>query len=203
MEVRVFSTAPSQSLSTSAGGDATATPRAQAYSGAAILIEITQPWARSACDRKARIASSATGRHRTERDFLRELALTQPSIDFEPYFPFAVQRSHHRKVIVERDSVGTRRGDRLHENDRRFRELLDALPAAVYTTDVEDRITFFNEAASELWGQRPALGRSEWCGSWRLRWPDGAPMRHDECPMAITLREGRPVTGEAIAERPR
>jgi PAS domain S-box-containing protein len=123
-------------------------------------------------------------------------------MDLEPYFPFAIQHSHHRKLIVDQDSGGTRRIDPLHENDRRFRELLDALPAAVYTTDVEGRITFFNEAAAELWGHRPELGRSEWCGSLRLRFSDGTPMRHDECPMAVTLREGRPVTGEAIAERP-
>ncbi len=149
-----------------------------------------------------RALADRVSRHRTERDFLRELALPQPTMDLEPYFPFAVQRSHHRKVTVDPDSASARRIERLHENDRRFRELLDALPAAVYTTDVEGRITFFNEAAAELWGHRPELGRSEWCGSWRLRWPDGTPMRHDECPMAVTLREGRSVTGEAIAERP-
>jgi PAS domain S-box-containing protein len=88
------------------------------------------------------------------------------------------------------------------DNDRRFRDLLNALPAAVYTTDAAGRITFFNEAAAELWGHRPELGKSEWCGSWRLYCLDGTPMRHDECPMAVTLREGRQVLGEAIAERP-
>lgn len=82
-------------------------------------------------------------------------------------------------------------------------DLLQALPVAVYTTDAEGCITFYNEAAVELWGHRPTLGTSKWCGSWRLFWPDGRPMRHDECPMAATLREGRPVRGiEAIAERP-
>lgn len=90
----------------------------------------------------------------------------------------------------------------LPDNDRQFKELLNALPAAVYTTDAAERITFFNEAAAELLGHRPELGKSEWCGSWRLYWPDGTPMRHDECPMAVTLREGRSVRGEAIAERP-
>jgi PAS domain S-box-containing protein len=110
--------------------------------------------------------------------------------------------AHHGQTIIERGKRDVRRNEALHENDRRFRELLDALPAAVYTTDAGGRITFFNEAAAELWGHRPELGRSEWCGSWRLLWPDGTPMRHDECPMAVTLREGRSVTGEAIAERP-
>ncbi len=89
------------------------------------------------------------------------------------------------------------------EDGQRFRALLDALPAAVYTTDLAGRITFYNESAAELWGHRPEIGKSEWCGSWRLLFPDGRPMRHDECPMAITLREGRPyVGGEAIAVRP-
>ena len=82
-------------------------------------------------------------------------------------------------------------------------ELLEVLPVAVYTTDADGRITFYNEAAAELWGQRPELGTSQWCGSWRLYWSDGRPLPHDECPMAVTLKEGRPVRGiEAIAERP-
>lgn len=86
--------------------------------------------------------------------------------------------------------------------DGSYRQFLDALGVALYTTDAAGRITYFNEAAAELWGRRPALGE-EWCGSWRLFWPDGRPMAHGECPMAITLREGRPARGHrAIAERP-
>ena len=82
-------------------------------------------------------------------------------------------------------------------------ELLEALPVAVYTTNAQGRITFYNRAAAALWGHNPALGSSQWCGSWRLYWPDGRPMRHDQCPMAIALKEGREVRGvEAIAERP-
>jgi PAS domain-containing protein len=40
--------------------------------------------------------------------------------------------------------------------DRRwhFRDLLDALPAAIYTTDATGRITFFNQAAVEFSGRR-------------------------------------------------
>jgi PAS domain S-box-containing protein len=84
-----------------------------------------------------------------------------------------------------------------------WRQLLEALPAAVYTTDAAGRITFFNEAAVELAGHRPELGRDLWCVSWRLHRPDGTPLPHDECPMAVALREDRPVRGvEIIAERP-
>jgi PAS domain S-box-containing protein len=94
-------------------------------------------------------------------------------------------------------------GTASQDSELQFRQLLEALPAAVYTIDAEGRITFFNQAAADLWGCRPELGKSEWCGSWRLYWPDGRPMRHDECPMAVALKEGRPIRGaEAAAERP-
>jgi PAS domain S-box-containing protein len=82
-------------------------------------------------------------------------------------------------------------------------QLLEALPVAIYMTDAEGRITYFNQAAADLWGHRPELGEDRWCGSWRLYWPDGRPLPHDECPMAIALKEGRAVRGvEAILERP-
>jgi PAS domain S-box-containing protein len=82
-------------------------------------------------------------------------------------------------------------------------DVLQALPAAVYITDASGKITFYNEAAAALWGHRPQLGKDEWCGSWKLFWPDGKPMKHEECPMAVSLREGRDVRGgSAIAERP-
>lgn len=87
--------------------------------------------------------------------------------------------------------------------ERQSRDILNALAAAVYTTDADGRITFYNETAAELWGLRPELGKSEFCGSWKLYWPDGTPLPHDQCPMAVALRERRPVRNtEAVAERP-
>ncbi|MFC7395614.1 PAS domain S-box protein [Chelatococcus sp. GCM10030263] len=81
--------------------------------------------------------------------------------------------------------------------------ILQAVPAAIYATDAAGRITFYNAAAVELWGVAPELDRSEFCGSWKLYWPDGTPLPHDECPMAMALKQKRPVFGmEAIAERP-
>ena len=39
-------------------------------------------------------------------------------------------------------------------------DVIRALPAAIYTTDAAGRITFYNEAAAELWGCRPELGKA-------------------------------------------
>jgi PAS domain S-box-containing protein len=82
-------------------------------------------------------------------------------------------------------------------------KLLDALPAAIYTTDHLGRLLNYNPAAASFWGQEPALLSTLWCGSWRLYWPDGTPMRHDACPLAVALQTGRAIRGmEAVAERP-
>jgi len=94
---------------------------------------------------------------------------------------------------------------KIHSCDGRgyFRELLDALPTAVYTTDANGRITFFSQAAVQLSGRTPEIASDRWCVTWRLYWPDGRAMAHDECPMARTLKEDRSIRGEeAIAERP-
>ena len=84
-----------------------------------------------------------------------------------------------------------------------FRAVLDALPAAVYTTDAEGRVTYYNQAAANLAGREPELGTDEWCVTWRLYNTDGTPLPHDRCPMAVAIKENRAVRGaEAIMERP-
>src|SRR2546429_1947473 len=65
-----------------------------------------------------------------------------------------------------------------------FGALLEALPAAIYTTDPAGRITSYNQAAVELWGCRPELGKSEWCGSWRAYLPRRRPNPPQHSPHA-------------------
>ncbi|HEX6374288.1 MAG TPA: PAS domain-containing protein [Allosphingosinicella sp.] len=89
------------------------------------------------------------------------------------------------------------------ESERQLREIIDALPVALYTTDADGRITYYNEAAVEMSGRRPALGDDKWCVTWKLFQPDGTPLPHDQCPMAAALKEKQPVRGaEAVAQRP-
>ncbi len=92
----------------------------------------------------------------------------------------------------------TERTEALRLSEERYRHLIHALPAAVYTCDERGRITLYNQAAAALWGREPEIGRDLWCGSWKIYRPDDAPLPLDECPMAVTLREGRAIRGEEI-----
>jgi PAS domain S-box-containing protein len=84
-----------------------------------------------------------------------------------------------------------------------YQQFVSDLPAAVYICDAKGRIQFFNDAAAMMWDRRPVIGVDMWCGSFRIRRPDGSPLPLDECPMAITLREGRAVRDvEILVERP-
>ena len=105
---------------------------------------------------------------------------------------------------IARDITGRKEAERkLRDSEQRLTELLAAIPAAIYTTDAQGKITYFNEAAVEFSGRTPVLGSDEWCVTWKLFMPDGTPLPHDQCPMAVALKEGRAVRGaEAVAERP-
>jgi EAL domain-containing protein (putative c-di-GMP-specific phosphodiesterase class I) len=90
-----------------------------------------------------------------------------------------------------------------HGGDGRFREIVARLPVALYTTDADGYVTYFNEAAAQLVGREPQLGRDRWCISHKLFRTDGTPLPFEDCPMAVALREEREVRGaEALAERP-
>ena len=83
------------------------------------------------------------------------------------------------------------------------RHLLEIMPVAVYTCDINGYITFFNKHAVKLWGREPEIGKDLWCGSWKIFTPEGEPLSLDTCPMAIVLKTGTEIDQqEIIIERP-
>jgi PAS domain S-box-containing protein len=90
----------------------------------------------------------------------------------------------------------------VREGDAATREIFDRLPAPVYTTDAEGRITYFNKACIAFAGRTPQVGDS-WCVTWKLYTDGGDFLPHDQCPMAVAIKEKKIVRGvSAIAERP-
>ncbi|HSL00852.1 MAG TPA: ATP-binding protein [Rubrobacteraceae bacterium] len=86
-----------------------------------------------------------------------------------------------------------------------FRRLLKKLPAGAYTCDPEGLITYFNQHAVRLWGRAPRLNDpvDRFCGSYKLFSPDGSPISHDRCWMALALKMEREYNGrEIVIERP-
>ena len=80
---------------------------------------------------------------------------------------------------------------------------LDQLSAAIYVTDPDGLITYYNSACIEFAGRVPMVGRDRWCVTWKLYTDDGAFLPHDQCPMAVAILEKRSVRGvTAVAERP-
>lgn len=101
------------------------------------------------------------------------------------------------------DSIVTAALHALQAEGAAGREWLDALPTPLYTTDSEGRITYYNRACIAFSGRTPALGADSWCVTWKLYTQDGEHLPHDQCPMAVAVREKRSVRGvEAVAERP-
>jgi PAS domain S-box-containing protein len=90
---------------------------------------------------------------------------------------------------------------RLQESERKSRELLEALPAAVYVTDAVGRITYCNQRAVDLWDTKPKLGVDKWCDLCRFYHADGTLMALEDCPTQIALNGGRIEQGrESILE---
>jgi len=85
-----------------------------------------------------------------------------------------------------------------NEVDQTFKELLQALPVAIYTCDREGYINFFNTAATNIWGRQPEIGKDRWHSFWTYYHPEGKPMTLDECPVNRTLKEGRSFSNEEV-----
>jgi PAS domain S-box-containing protein len=95
---------------------------------------------------------------------------------------------------------------KLQTSEERYKTLFDLVPVAVYTCDADGFIEEYNQRAVELWGRDPRRNGQEprFCGSCKIYYPDGRPMRYEECPMARALRgeKLRSKDLEIIVERP-
>lgn len=86
--------------------------------------------------------------------------------------------------------------------DDQLRQVLDALPAAIYMVDAAGKLTYVNEAARILVGHDPTLGEDDWHTIFPLYTTDGEKMPREQRPMAAVLSKNRPVWGvEVLTQR--
>ncbi len=75
--------------------------------------------------------------------------------------------------------------------------------APTYMTNEEGVVVYANDACEPFAGRAPVLGVDRWCVTWKLYTDAGEFLPHDQCPMAVAIRERRAVRGaSAVAERP-
>lgn len=93
--------------------------------------------------------------------------------------------------------------EKVRESEKQYFDLIQRLPAAVYTCDVQGRILLYNNAAVELWGCSPAGAKETWCGSNIMLDSYGRKITPSASPMARAIKEGKNIFGEEIIiERP-
>ena len=76
--------------------------------------------------------------------------------------------------------------------------LFELLPAAVFTCDVLGKITYFNQEAAALWGNRGEPDNDFYLQSLPIYDTDGAILGRDRYPMQIALRDGTAIKGMEI-----
>jgi PAS domain S-box-containing protein len=106
--------------------------------------------------------------------------------------PDAVANEILRKVVAF-----VKKGDQLQLR------ALDSFPVAIYVTDTDGFITYFNPACIDFAGRTPTLNQDRWCVTWKLYTDRGDFLPHERCPMAVAIQTKRAVRGiTAVAERP-
>ncbi|MDQ6815511.1 MAG: PAS domain S-box protein [Bacteroidota bacterium] len=92
---------------------------------------------------------------------------------------------------------------KVEESEKRFRQLIEDLPEAVYTCNAEGKIELYNNAAVKLWGRKPVIGKDYWSGSHKAYYINGAPIVPEEGPMALAIKTGKAhFEFEVIIEHP-
>lgn len=117
------------------------------------------------------------------------LGLAEPAVDTSKQ----LSDPHARQIVEQLICAGS----------GRLPQMIDMLGIPAYITDADGQVTHWNSECVVFAGRQPKLGKDRWCVTWKLYTSIGEVLPHDRCPMALAIREQRPVLGEiAIAERP-
>ncbi|HYG15435.1 MAG TPA: PAS domain S-box protein, partial [Bacteroidia bacterium] len=90
----------------------------------------------------------------------------------------------------------------LKASEMRYRQLVQGLPVALYTTDPKGVIEMYNKAAADLWGREPLDGEKAW-EIWTGYDLDGNILKNEDKPTYQLVIQNRLMRGvEFVMERP-
>lgn len=109
----------------------------------------------------------------------------------------------HRMLGTMMDITEQKRTEQIiKDSEKRYKDLIETMPVAVYTVDKNGYLTLYNKAAVRLWGREPLIGVDKWCGSVEMYTVDGEFLPLEECPVAIALKNPQCMTSEAFIRKP-
>lgn len=115
------------------------------------------------------------------------------------------KNSSEKLILLSIEDITARKKAQevLNKTGEHFKQLVQELPAAVYSCDSDGHINFYNDAAVKIWGRKPDVAKDLWCGSYKIFDTDGNPLPAEKSPMALSIKDGRAISGEEIIiERP-
>src|SRR5258708_20771193 len=95
------------------------------------------------------------------------------------------------------ETTNLQEGEDTYKSEDTYKHMARFLPVALYTTDSEGLIPFYNEKAAELWGRRPRLNHPTellFFGSWKLYEPNGHLIPNPHCPPPRPCHDHHPFT---------
>ena len=142
-----------------------------------------------------------------------ELQLQRPNgerviahLSSTPTFALMKDGAHLYQTAIVDLTERKRFEEKIQRSEERYRTLFDLIPVAVYVCDADGIIQQYNQRAVKLWGREPGSHgkQPKFCGSYKIYYPDGRLMPHEECPMARALRGEKLKTEdfEIVVERP-
>ena len=112
---------------------------------------------------------------------------------YQPYYNLngEIEGIFYFGVDVTREVLARKK---IEDSERQYINLIQNLPAAVYTTDAAGRILLYNKAAVSIFGGEPEAGSTKWSPEVSLLGEDGTRMPFSASPMMRILQEGPSVT---------
>ncbi|GGB77749.1 PAS domain S-box protein [Dyadobacter sediminis] len=112
-------------------------------------------------------------------------------------------RIPHRMLGTMMDITEQKRTEQIiKDSEKRYKDLIETMPVAVYTIDKNGYVTLYNKAAVSLWGRKPKIGADQWCGSFEMYTVDGEYLPPEKSPIAIALKNQQCMTLEAFIRKP-